>query len=350
MLTWREVNRSFFKEAMRPPVMLLGETTQRLGRWDGSRRTIELSRSFVLEQPWSDVIEVLKHEMAHQFTHEVLGAVNESAHGPAFREVCGERGIDASASGLPSDRRVGGTNGQATPDPHSRLSKRVMDLLALAQSPNQHEAEAAAALAQRLMLKHNLELIDRAGRRHYGFRQLGTPNGRIQESEHLLAAILSDHFFIEAIWVPAYRPLDGKRGHVLEVAGTRENLDIASYVHGFMQKTAERLWKNHKKANGIRRNRDRRRFLSGVMEGFNKRLNGEKIRSEERGLVWVGDADLHAYYRSRHPHVRNVRLGSQTGSLARAQGRAAGEQIVLHRGMQKTASGSPPRALPPAKG
>ncbi len=349
MLTWREVNRSFFKEAMRPPVMFLSETTQLLGRWDGSRRTIELSRSFVLEQPWTDVIEVLKHEMAHQYTHEVLGAVEESAHGPAFREVCRGRGIDASASGLPSDRHVAPTTSQAAQDPRSRLSKRVMDLLALAQSPNQHEAEAAAALAQRLMLKHNLEIIDQSGRRHYGFRQLGAPNGRVQESEHLLAAILADHFFVEAIWVPAYRPLDGKRGHVLEIAGTRENLDIASYVHGFMQETAERLWGKHKKANGIQRNRDRRRFLSGVMEGFNQRLNSEKIRSEERGLVWVGDADLHAYYRSRHPYVRSVRLGGQIGGHARAQGRAAGEQIVLHRGMQRTANTGRTRALPPAK-
>jgi hypothetical protein len=227
----------------------------------------------------------------------------------------------------------------------ARLAKRVTDLLALAQSPNQNEAETAAALAQRLMLKHNLELIEQAGRQHYGYLQLGQPKGRVQESEHLLAAILAEHFFVEAIWVSAYRPHDGKRGNVLEICGTRENLDIARYVHGFMGQTAERLWRQHKKQHQIAGNRDRRRFLSGVMEGFHERLRREKQRDEQRGLVWVGDADLRRYHRRRHPYIRHVRLGGHAGGQARAQGRAAGEQIVLHRGMRHPSEAKPPRRL-----
>ena len=37
----------------------------------------------------------------------------------------------------------------------------------------------------------------------------------------LLGAILGKHFFVEVIWVPVYRPLEQKRGSVLEVCGTQ---------------------------------------------------------------------------------------------------------------------------------
>jgi hypothetical protein len=289
--------------------------------------------------PWGSVLEVLKHEMAHQYAHEVLGAVDETAHGPAFLHLCQRMGIDPAASGTPAP---------VAPE-RDRLLERVARLLALAESPNRHEAENAAALAQRLMLKHNVALSERQRERRYGYRQLGEPTGRIQESEHILAAILGEYFFVEAIWVASYRPLEAKRGSVLEVAGTPENLEMAGYVHSFLKGTAERLWTQHKSEHGITSNRDRRGFIAGVMEGFRERLRTERRRSTERGLVWVGDADLHRYYRARHPHIRSVRLQGHGPSEARRHGRAAGRGIVLRRGIEQASSGGGRRALPPGK-
>lgn len=324
MRTWRQLAHAYFPGALRPPVMRLVDGASRLGAWDRQSRCIELSRPFVYGASWGGVVEVLKHEMAHQYTHEVLGAIDETAHGPAFRQICERMGIDAAASGTPETRD----------EDDERLLKRVADLLALAQSANQHEAENAAALAQRLMLKHNVALSEQPGRRRYGFRHLGSIKGRHQESEHILAAILADHFFVEVIWVPGYRPEDGKRGSVLEISGTPANLEMATYVHDFLQHTAERLWHEHKREHGIRKNRDRRTFIAGVMEGFGVRLRTEKRRSADKGLVWVGDADLRRYHRARHPLVRTVRIGGHGYNDARRHGREAGKNIVLHRGMK----------------
>lgn len=337
--TWRELAYAYFKGGLRPPVMRLVDGTTRLGAWNRHTRCIELSRSFVLGSSWGGVVEVLKHEMAHQYAHEVLGAIDETAHGPAFRKVCARMGIDPAASGVP----------RATDESDERVLKKVADLLALAQSGNQHEAENAAALAQRLMLKHNVALAEAPGRRRYGFRHLGAIKGRHQESEHILAAIVADHFFVEAIWVPGYRPEDGKRGSVLEICGSLANLEMASYVHDFLQHTAERLWLEHKRAEGIRRDRDRRSFIAGVMEGFRERLSAEKKRSADKGLVWVGDADLRRYHRTRHPHVRSVRLQGHGHTDARRHGRAAGRNIVLHRGVKSGDVASRGKALPPRR-
>jgi predicted SprT family Zn-dependent metalloprotease len=101
---WDDTNATFFKRALRRPVLALSDTSQRLGRWVSAERTLEISRRVLSEQSWGVVLEVLKHEMAHQFVDEVLGQRSEAAHGPAFRQVCEERAIDARAEGIPSTK------------------------------------------------------------------------------------------------------------------------------------------------------------------------------------------------------------------------------------------------------
>jgi len=339
--TWRELNGSHFRFALTPPVLLLVDADSVFGRWDRTRRTLEMQRTFVRTRPWGEVVEVMKHEMAHQYVNEAMKITDETPHGPAFQQICERLGIDSAASGLPLP-------GPSDPE-RDRIRQRVTDLLALAQSSNRFEAENAASLAQRLMLKHNIAMAERPERRRYGYLQLGIPKGRVQENEHILAAILGEHFFVEAIWVSGFRPEDGKRGHVLELCGSPENLDIASYVHAFMLETSERLWREHAARTREPRNRERRTFLAGVMEGFRERLAAEKKKSREQGLVWIGDADLHRFYRKRHPHVRSVKLSGQRSSEARARGREAGRNIVLNRGVKAEPTGGARPALPPKR-
>jgi len=342
--SYQDLNASHFKRALRGASIALSDSTARLGRWDPEHRIIEMSRRLLVSRNWGTVLEVLKHEMAHQYVHEVLKRIDESAHGPAFREVCERLGIDARATGMPDEPSAEGSTGR---DEHRKILERVSQLLALAQSSNVHEAEAATTLAQKLMLKYNLEAASLGSRRGYAFRQVGEPSGRVGESDRLLSTILGDHFFVEVIWVPVYRPLEKKRGQVLEICGTPENLEMAAYVHAFLTHSAEHLWKEHKRAQGIRGNRDRRTYLAGVMEGFREKLETEGQKHRAAGLVWVGDADLEAYYRKRHPHIRHTRTFGHERTDAHVAGRSAGRRLVLHRGIStSTSHASGPRLLP----
>ncbi|HEY0462595.1 MAG TPA: DUF2786 domain-containing protein, partial [Polyangiaceae bacterium] len=203
---WEDLNGALFRFQLTRPALELVDSSSRLGRWHGGLRVIELSRSLLLDHGWGVLLEVLKHEMAHQYVDEVLDQPDDAMHGSVFRRVCEERGIDPSAAGVP---RV---DKQPAVDQH--LLSRVAKLLALAESSNEHEAQAAMSAAQRLMLKHNLESVLDGKRSSYDFRHLGAPSGRIPESERLLATILADHFFVQVIWVPVWRPLEGKRGSV----------------------------------------------------------------------------------------------------------------------------------------
>lgn len=339
---WEQINYSHFRDALKPPVLVLSDVAGRLGRWSSVERTIEIARTLVLRQPWGVVVEVLKHEMAHQYAFEVIGAHDETAHGPAFHRACAMLGIDPAASGLPR-----GAN--SAPDAESRVLSRVAKLLALAGSPNAHEAQAAMRGAQRLMLKYNLDETKARGREgaaNYGFRQLGEPTGRLQAHQRILASILGSHFFVKCIWITVHRPLVGTSATVLEICGTAPNLTTAAYAHDFLLRAAEHLWRDHKRAKAIRGDGPRRSYLVGVMRGFNDKLDGQEKEHRAQGLVWVGDPALARYYTGRNPRVRSVRSKARHSSAAFAEGREAGRTIVLHRGVESGGGGSRGRLLP----
>ncbi|MET0344527.1 MAG: DUF2786 domain-containing protein [Polyangiales bacterium] len=333
----RQLNHTHFRGQLRAPQIALGDAESYLGRWRHDARTIELSRKLVREQRWGVVLEVLKHEMAHQFVDEIL-QVNEPPHGPAFRGVCKRLGIDERAQGLPELAR----------DPAAeRMLATVHKLLALAESDNQHEAEAAAVAAQRLMLRHNLALPDaRAGAGpSYGFRQLGRVTGRVTEWERRLGNLLRDHFFVDVIWVPAFDVASGKRGSVMEAIGTPENLDLAAYVYEFLARTAERLWPAYKRDANIRGNADRRTFLAGVMHGFAEKLDAQARVHRREGLVWVPHADLVRYTKQRHPYLRSIAHRSHGPRDAFHEGQKAGRNVVLHKGVSASSGGGERKLL-----
>ena len=340
--TWRQINEAHFRGELAVPTLELVRARATLGRWVPATRTVEISLPLVLERPWGMVVEVLKHEMAHQYVHEVLGETNQTPHGAAFRDACARLGIDARASGLPD-----AASPEAGPA-EAKVVERIARLLALAESPNRNEAEAAMAAAHRLMLKHNIEAVRGSAARDYGFAHLGVPTGRVAEHERLVAMILGKHFFVEAIWIPVYRPREGKRGSVLEICGTRSNLAIADYAHGFLHGTAARLWTEHKRERRLASNRERRTYLAGVMAGFADKLSRQEAVTRGEGLVWVRDGDLGAYLRLRHPYVRHVRHSGNKRTNTWADGREAGRKIVMHRPVEG-ATTSRGRLLP-AKG
>jgi hypothetical protein len=205
--------------------------------------------------------------------------------------------------------------------------------------------------ARRLMLLHNIDAGASPEAAGYGFRHVGEVKARNDIGEKVLAGILSRHFFVSVIWVPAYLPLEGRRGRVLELCGTPANLEVAGYVHGFLMATGERLWRAHKRAAGIRSDRERRRFIAGVMIGFDEKLDAGARQSRqteaETGLVVHARAQREAYLRRRYPR-RTSRGGSAIEQTpAYEQGRAAGRKIVLSRPFA-TGAGTP-RLLPPLR-
>jgi len=88
-------------QAMAPVALAIASITN-YGEWRPATRTIVMADHLIRDYPWNVVLEVLKHEMAHQYVHEVLGHQAERPHGERFKEACHRLGVPAwaaSASG-----------------------------------------------------------------------------------------------------------------------------------------------------------------------------------------------------------------------------------------------------------
>lgn len=345
---WEHWNVARFRRSLRPPIFTLDDTSTRLGQWERVTRTLSLSRGFVISHAWPAVVEVLKHEMAHQFVSEVLDVTDETAHGPTFQRVCRDRGIDARAAGRP-------LAGEEDDPRTARVARTVEKLLALASSDNVHEAETAMRAARRLLAQHNLGDADLPGaERVHDYLHVGPVLLRVHEWQRLLASLLAEHFFVEAIWVSAYVPTTGKRGSQLELCGTPANLKIAEYVHGYLAHVAPRLWDSYKEREAVRGDRERLPYFAGLMNGFRQQLRSDakaESKSEpsaQRQMVHVATEALRGFYRGRHPYVRTVRYGGAARGEAFAEGESEGRALTLRRPLDASGQAGP-ALLPSAR-
>jgi hypothetical protein len=314
---------------LRPPLIRLGCGTERLGEWNAASRTLTIAERHILTHPWESVLETLRHEMAHQFVTDVLGVPGAPPHGEQFQKAC--RILRASPEPGAGGAALGRLEGSDAE--RDRMLSRVRDLLQLARSPNEHEAASAMRMAHKFLLKYNLSLSDLQARRDYEVRHLGKCAQRIQEWEYTLAHILQDHFFVLVIWVYSYDPALDRRGRLLQVSGTRENCEIAEYVHRYIGNIAEPLWRAHRAARG-EASGTKLQYLAGLLHGFLMKLELEKRQlKEEQGLIWLGDRGLDEFFHHLHPRIRHF---SSTG-VDRGEGYQAGvrdgKNLVIRRGI-----------------
>ena len=327
-LWWKLYNLEYLGGCLREPSFRLlesvpGSGIRTYGTWNAGRREIGISALHIEADPWLEVAQTLRHEMAHQVADEVYGATDESPHGPAFQRASRKLRVDHLDPERP-----------ATPHPgRSRLVARVQKLLALSSSANEHEAALALRKARRLLLQHDLE-PDRVGAgdgaHAYGSQWLGPIRKRHHAWEYSLGAVLQDHFGVAVLWTTAFRAGDCTRGTALEVYGTPEHLELAEHVHTVLWRLLPKLWDAHRRAVGIRSNHERQRFYTGVVEGFLSKLRRQDRQlQQEEGLVPVGDAQLDRFVRFHNPRIKTVRSGGGKASSAYSAGVQAGGRVSI---------------------
>jgi hypothetical protein len=328
------------RQRMRPPLFCLRDYRRTWGTWSRERREISLSRDLVLRHSWDAVMEVLLHEMAHQFAEEALGAREEPSHGPAFRRACHLLRANPKASGryAPLDDRMA----REFQGPEDRTVRRVRKLMALAESPNRHEAEMSMAKAHELIARHNLHLLEQDDNRDFASVFVGRPALRHPREDYALANLLQEFYFIQGIWVPAYVLEKGKMGRVLEVSGTEQNIRLASYVHDFVCRFIEAQWRTYNERKGLSRRR-KTDYAGGVIEGFRSKLASQNQRKKSEGkkaLIKLRDPLLEKYVAYRYPRTVNERRAVSAGDeKVVSDGREVGRKLVIHKGIAGKGNG-----------
>lgn len=331
---WHLVNTVRLADALLPPTIAIDvRGTHRLGRWDRVGRTIGIAEVHIWNAPWSEVVETLKHEIAHQYAQEVLGAGDERPHGPAFAAACKKVGVLAAAAGPLAGEPVSEAD---------RILQRVRKLMALAESPNVNEAQAAMTAANRLLLEYNLELTGQPDARGYHWKRVGASAASLPLDWKLVAGIVNESFFVETVWALAYNARRNRIERQLELIGTPTNLELAHYVHDWLHASVATLFRGAvrtlPRAAWQDRRSQRREYVAGVLSGFRARLAEERQVNAGKGLVWVGDPALDGFVRERYPQLKFIGGGGVHHGAAHSAGLTAGRALNLHRGVHATGS------------
>jgi hypothetical protein len=333
-----------------PPLFAMRDMGSRLGRWDPEKREIAVSRRLVFEHPWDAVRDVLLHEMAHQLAQRLPGGSRETAHGPVFHEACKILRADPRASGIYPTLQERIAAGCAAEN--DRLLVKIRKLLALAQSGNRHEAEAAMDKAHELARKYNVDPQRLPENRSYVSVFLGKPALRHFREFYHLSGLLQEFYFVQGIWVSAWVVEREKMGRVLEISGTCANVQMAAYVYDFVNRYIDLQWRRFNRSRSLNRFR-RTDFAVGVIEGFREKLAGtaKKAESKDAGaVVPYADPLLTRYVRDRYPRLRSVQhRGVQEDPEVMQEGVRRGRKLVISKGVEHAGNRERPR-LPGSNG
>ena len=321
-------NRVHLANALQPPVFRLVSSKVFLGRWDAEKRSIEIALQHIGASPWLEVLETLKHEMAHQFVSEVLRSVEEAPHGEIWQSVGKRLGY------MPA-----GVDAPATPHASDKVLRQVRKLLALADAnPSACEVEAALAMAQRKMLQYNIAIQSVTDNPEgVVVRWLGEPQTRVGRHLYRLSSILQSYFFVQVVWTSTYLAKKHRAASQLEVIGLQANVEMADYLYATLQSQMHSAWQAYRQQNHLVRGvRAKNAYFDGLLSGLENRLAQVQQGAEEEGLIWRGDAQASAVFGARHPRTSPTRMQSVCGGAMHSAGEDDSRGLRLSRPLHES--------------
>lgn len=182
------------------------------------------------------------------------------------------------------------------------IIEKIQKLLNLANSENEHEAKLAASRASELLIKHNLSLqqiLDHDA--EYIHEDMATVGLQFKPHQLEVAQLLNEFFFVHVTIGRVYvgdssgefgRPRNQYK-KLLKLIGTKENVQIATYVFAFLDQAFPKLWKDYYDTHAYATKKDQKSYYMGLRMGVAHVLNETKFKvQEEMGLVLVKDPKL----------------------------------------------------------
>jgi len=323
------------------PQIVITDNLSILGLWSPESRTISISRKLIESHAWDIVIEVLKHEMAHQIVSEQFKFYEQ--HGTLFKKACAMLAVAdwaASATGkLPES--VPSWREKCLSDEDERLLKRAEKLLSLAESANEHEASLAMRRVRELYEKYNIEHIKAAHQSELVWTILTRRKKKTDIVDSMILSVLNKHFFVRVIHTTLFDALDCEEYKAAEIMGTKQNVLMAEYVYHFLRQKVQTLSKEYRRETG-RSALQARSYAIGLLTGFIQKLDEESNvprTSEQTALVKVCDKQINEFLRFRHPKITNKRYGaSYRDSSSYENGKSDGRRISISKGVNHSSA------------
>lgn len=344
---------SWHNLSLATPAFEITDSKRVLGGWIPDSRTIAIAARLIQEHAWDSVINILKHEMAHQYVHEIMGRQREIPHGPAFQEACDRLGVIQpfrSATGDTPKVFTEGMGHHQDAEYDSKINK-VRKMLSLAASSNIHEATAAMRKANSFIYRYNLQRLDRqSSLSEYDYYIINTHKKRKNVMERKIAGLLRDFFYVDIVYSELFDAEKCELHKSIELLGTRENVAFARHVYDFLASRIEFLWKGYRKKSKVI-GRLKRSYTLGLLQGLREKLEqNDRQQSLPAGffedregdttissLVVAKDNCLTEFVGNRFPRLRKVTYRSAgifCGSTY-SQGKKEGKKITIHKVMNQ---------------
>ncbi|NLZ18293.1 MAG: SprT family zinc-dependent metalloprotease [Desulfobulbaceae bacterium] len=345
------------KVRLKPPILRLTQAESRLGHWSGAKREISLSSSFIAGHEWAVVLQVFKHEMAHQLCGELWHEPN-AAHGPSFVRACQILGVDAPFQGARVDLTDGlfeALHQSQKASPADRLHQRIRKLLALAASDNEHEAALALAHASTLLTRHRLEASTLGGQTDFIHESINTGQQTMPGFRRAICSIILDYFSVRVITASIYDQHRNVQVKTVELLGRRQDVAVARHCYHFLEERLQALWQARcHRFKGMGK-MPRNSFCLGLLAGFRQTLAQEEQKKKHESAspqiqetmqsLMQSEVLLNTFVGERFPRVRRQRQQGITVS-PRLYDAAMEEGRKLRMSQPMGATSAPVPALP----
>ncbi len=338
---------------LKRPHIHISESKSVYGSWEPVSRTLSISRYLIEEHPWTVVIEVLKHEMAHQYESEILKF--RPGHGPSFKQACEKLGVHPGFVKARGNISSDMLDLKKTLAPEAgRMIKKVEKLLSLATSDNEHEAQLASKKANDLIQKYNLDRIT-SGRQDNNYpvtySVITHKKKRIESIQKSILAILRDYYFVDTVTCKLFDAKDLDSYQSMILFGTRANLQVAEYVYHYLYCTGKTLWDENKGKFHYTR-KDKVSFDMGFTKGIRATLETAQSRIAVTNIkskaVTLSFKTLAATIREKNqveitrvfPKLEKYAYGSHTRGAAYNNGYQNGKSTVIKKGIHHKKAGT----------
>ncbi len=329
------------------PIIEIFESGTYWGAWHPDLKTIKISASLIKAHSWDVVLNILKHEMAHQIVTESFGC--EDGHGTFFKQACRMLGVPKEFCTATGDipRTIPSLKELKIGSEKSSMLEKVDKLFSLAGSTNEHEAKLAMEKAQALIQKYNLKRVRNDETAKYVYQIINHKKKRIESHQRMICSILSDFFFVDIIFSYLYDARTCNTHRTIELLGTLENVLTAEYVYFFLVNQLAHLWKNHQ-AQTAASFRLKRSFWMGIVAGFREKL--EKMGKQRvdcdpypankqetvSALVRANDRMLTELRQNRFPRLsRRRQQYPKVYKETYDKGKKEGNHLNLHKGISR---------------
>ncbi|MDE3270165.1 MAG: DUF2786 domain-containing protein [Pseudomonadota bacterium] len=322
-----------FGIALIPPVIRIAPLRSAWGQWSPQPRMITIAQTLITDHPWHAVIEVLKHEMAHQMVSELHGS--DEQHGNLFRSCARQLGMSAWAmrANFEINTKIYSSELASLTSSDTPALRKVRKLLALATSNEEHESSLALQKARELTLKHNLKSVGKDDDECV-MHVINTKRQRIRSEQLAICGLLTSHFPVYVILGNTYDARAGVAQRTIELYGKPTDLKTAEYVYHYLLNQMRLHWQAVKNRPDYRHNKCQRSYYRGLIAGFDAKLTANKTRPQEHAVIVHLQAQAKCYADQRCPKTQKT--NSKAGYRSRqgyADGFTAGEQLELRKGV-----------------